>query len=179
MFVPLVCAQTKAPGLKQNKVLAREVSPASVVQEYCRLDFGGARLSSQNPNLDKIFALVTWPDEPGWDSAVVVKKYTVVRTVPGHLTSSVTVRYSVLGEMNGVEVVASPKHREFVTFVLSKTGKPWKIKRPVIPPHISVHAAISLLNDLLEIEKDPERRRQIRSGIAVLTRWQHGWDSSR
>ena len=107
------------------------------------------------------------------DSAAVVKNFKVVRKVPQRLTSSVTVRYSILSEMDSVSVAASPKHRELVTFVLSKTDNPWKIKRPIIPFHISVHAAISLLNDLLKIEKDPERRRQIRSGIAVLTRWEH------
>jgi hypothetical protein len=151
--------------------MAAEPSPVSVVRQYCRLDAEGARLSSDNPNVEQYFALVKWPDEPGWDGAVVVRNFAVTHSKPGQSRSAVTVRYFVLGDMDGATVTDSKHHTELVTFTLTKSGGTWKIDGPLIPPHISVHAAIASLQSLLRTERSSEQRRQLRAGIGVLKRW--------
>jgi hypothetical protein len=163
----------------QSRMASTEVSPTSVIQEYCRLDSEGARLSSQNPLSDKISAMVTWPIEPGWDTIVVVGNFEVVGSHSGPRKSSVTVRYTVLGNMFGAKVTASQQHKELVTFTLTKSKDGWRIVRPLIAPHVSVAAATSVLNSLLVDEKDPEQIKRLHAGIDVLTKWKHEAASSK
>ena len=160
-----VRGQTKGNGSTPG-----ERSPASVVREYCRLDLEGARLSSNNPDSEKYFALVAWPDEPGWDGAIVIRNFAVTRSSSGQALAEVTVKYSVLGTLSGAAVTASPRHEESVTFTLKRSGSTWKIERPLISPHISVNAAIATLRGVLNGEKDPERRKRLSDGIAALSR---------
>lgn len=148
-------------------------SPAAVVRQYCQLDMNGTRLSSQNPYVDRISALGTWPIEPGWDSAIVVKDFVIVRAHTGQRISSVVVRYTLLGQMTGSRVTPASQRVQVVKFFLERSGNAWKIKRPLIPPHVSVQAAVAALCDLLSGEKDPQRRKRLEQGLAVLRRWQH------
>lgn len=149
-----------------------ESSPSSVIREYCKLDLRGTRLSSNNPDIEKYFALVAWPNEPGWDDAVVVKSFAIARSRVWKSQSSVTAKYFVLGQITGATVVVSPQHTESVTFLLTRNGSTWKIEHPLIPPHISPHSAIVAFERLLKEEHDPARRRRLRAGIAVLARWE-------
>ncbi len=149
-------------------------SPAAVVRQYCELDMKGARLSSENPYMDRISALGTWQIEPGWDSVIVVKDFIIVREHTGQRTSSVAVRYRVLGQMTGANVTPARQHEELVTFVLERPGNTWKIERPLIPPHVSVQAEATALRDLLSSEKDSQRRKRLDQGLAVLSRWAGG-----
>jgi hypothetical protein len=66
--------------------------------------------------------------------------------------------------------MVSPQHEEKVTFDLIRSGDTWKIQRPLIPPHISVNAAIVALRSLLKDEKDPLQRKRLHAGITILTR---------
>jgi len=168
-IVLTLCFATRVQA-REDRSTPRKVSPASVVRDYCKLDFEGARLSSESSDFEKYFALVAWPDEPGWDGAVVIRNFRIVLSGSAQPVSKVTVRYVVLGNMSGARVTASPQHEEGVTFVLKRSGDTWKIEHPLIPPHISVHAAIVALSSLLKGEKDPEQRRRLRAGIAILTR---------
>jgi len=153
---------------------ANRTSPAEVVRQYCQFDMNGARLSSQSLYADKIDALVTWPVEPGWDSAVLVGGFIVVRAHPGQHISNVAVRYTVLGQMAASRVTAATHPGgDLVTFVLVKSGNEWKIKRPLIPPHVSIQAAASNLRSLLNGEKDPQRRNALEHALGVLNRLQH------
>lgn len=164
-FLALAASQTVAKSAMLDQ------SPTAVVREYCELDMKGARLSSQNPYVDKIFALVSWPDEPGWDSAIVVKKFAIVSARLGHQTPTVTVRYNVFGKMTGTHVAPLNKREEFVTFSLSRSGSGWKIERPLIPPHVSVEAATTALGDLLKDERNAERRKRIEAELTILRQW--------
>jgi hypothetical protein len=143
-------------------------SASDVVREYCHLDFEGTRLSSNNPDAAKYDGLVVWPNEPGWDGAVVVKDFAITRFWFERSQSFVTVQYFVLGNMADTEVTATRQHKELVTFVLTRSGDTWKIAHPLIPPHISVHASITALDSLLKNEKDPDRMKRLRAGIAAL-----------
>jgi hypothetical protein len=149
-------------------------SPAAVVRQYCELDMKGARLSSQNPYMDRISALGTWSIEPGWDSVIVVRNFVIVRVHSDHGTSSVEVRYTVLGQMTGASVTASRQHDELITFVMGKSENAWKIERPLIPPHVSVQAAAANLRDLISDENNPKNKERLDQGLAVLSRWVGG-----
>lgn len=146
-------------------------SPTSVIQEYCKLDFVGARLSSQTLDNQSITELGTWLEEPGWDSFVVIRNFEIVNSSMGKMKSSVTVRYFVLGKMFGAKIVASRQHEELVTYVLTKSGNAWRIQHPLIAPHVSVQAAKTALMSLLPDVKDPEERKGISAGVAVLSHW--------
>jgi hypothetical protein len=150
-----------------------------VVQKYCSFDLDGARLSSQNPQNEKIAALATWPVEPGWDTSVVVSSCQTIGTSLGPKRSNVTVRYIVLGNMFGARITPSQQHKELVRFVLTKSRNGWLIERPLIAPHVSVSAAISALNSLLADEKDPEQIKRLHAGIGVLTKWKNEAVSSK
>lgn len=96
-----------APRALLAKVLkpAKHLSPREVVQQYCNLDIAAARLSSQNPYNDAIFALVAWPDEPGWDSATIVSACKIQRVQTAQRRSKVTAQYTVLGKLSGLNEV--------------------------------------------------------------------------
>jgi hypothetical protein len=158
-------------GWAQSRIASNETPPASVVQEYCRLDFEGARLSSQNPDNERISELVTWHIEPGWDTSVVIRTFEIVSTSLGPRKSSVTVRYIVLGNMFGAKITPPRQHEELVTFVLTKSRNAWRIERPLIVPHASVPATISETNSLLIDEKDPEQIKRLKAAVDVLTKW--------
>ncbi len=145
-------------------------SPAAVVSEYCALDAKGARLSSQNPFLDTIFSLVTWPDEPGWDSVRVIRQFAILGSHSRPTSATVTVRYAVLGQLNDLAFSRSSTGHQVVTFLLVKSGNEWKIQRPMIEPHIFVEAARASLRSLLVDEKDAQRRGRIRETLFVLER---------
>jgi hypothetical protein len=149
-------------------------SPTAVVREYCQLDMEGGRLSGQNPYVNTMFSLVAWPDEPGWDSAIVVKRFAIVGSHAGQPGPTVTVRYTLLAKMTGANLSRSEKPYEVVTFVLAKSGGGWKIQRPMIPPHVSVEAAKAALRGLLTDEKNPRRRVRLRHALALLQRWDSG-----
>jgi hypothetical protein len=171
--IALLCCFAGSVGA-QSTISASDNSPVSIVRRYCNLDLDGARLSSQNPNNDAITKLATWPIEPGWDTTVVVNAFEIVSTSTGPKQSSVTVRYSVLGNMFGAKVAQSQKQKELVTFVLTKSPGGWLIQRPLIAPHVSVSAAIFALHSLLDDEKDAEQIKRLNAGIDLLTKWKNG-----
>ncbi len=176
--ITLVAAATClmiAPQALMAKVLdpAKHLSPREVVQQYCDLDMKGARLSSQNPYNDAIFALVAWPDEPGWDSATIVASCKVQRVQIGELKSEVSMQYTVLGTMSGPSVVRAVNHPEVVTFVLEKSQGEWKITRPMIRPHVSVDAAVGSLRWLLRNQPDSQDVNRLHKAIATLRCWAH------
>ena len=179
------CLQTLVMGLIAVLVpsvaaarLSNGTSSVDVVQQYCQSDMKGSRLSSLNPDIDKMTALETWPVEPGWGSATVIKDFEIVRAQAEQNTSSVEVRYSILGRMDGTRVTASRQHQELVTFTLKKFGDKWKIDRPMIPPHVSAQAAASALRALLGDEKNAQRKKQINQGLATLDHWEEHADSA-
>lgn len=177
--IALLLCFTSSIGEAESKTASNDASPVSVVQEYCGLDLKGARLSSQNPLNDKISALVTWPIEPGWDTIVVVRTFEVVSTILGPTKSSVTIRFSVIGNMFGTKIIASQQHKKLVTFVLTKSHDGWQIESPLIAPHVSVAAAISALNSLLIDEKNPEQIKHLHAGINVLAKWKREAESTK
>lgn len=146
----------------------KEFAIRSVVSEYCKLDLGGARLSSENIENAKISNLVVWPLEPGWDTVVLVRRCDIVSANIFATKPSVTVKYTLIGSLFGEDITPSKNHEEFVTFFLRRSHGLWRIERPMIAPHVSISAAISELKSFLIDEKDPERIKRINSTINSL-----------
>lgn len=108
--------------------------PQSIAAEYCRLDFQGARLSSRT--YAEINRLVSWEEEPGWDSVFITDKYEITGYAVYGDEAEVTVEYTLKGSISGQDFTAYEK-TETVIFRLGLTGGVWKITEPLIPPHCS------------------------------------------
>ena len=141
--------------------------PAQVIGEYCHLDMQGARLSSNNPYTDRIFSLVEWEDEPGWDGAEIVKGCRIVSAAVGDQKATVTMEYQVLGSSDEYTIHPN-KHLEKVTFNLIKSKARWRILKPVIAPHVAPSSLIANFQDLLKKQNDLEIRNQCERAIAEL-----------
>jgi hypothetical protein len=141
-------------------------SPDRVVDEYCRLDLNGARVGG-GLAVHRIFKLVTWEVEPGWDTITVVRSYRLIDSRKTKTGAEVRVEYQVLGEIpaNTLELKAGS---EIITFVLRRSGTAWKIEKPVFQPHLSIEAAIAAERQALTANHDPELKRQIESNIKQL-----------
>lgn len=142
------------------------------MEEYCRLDRNGARLSSDTADSERIAKLATWPIEPGWDSLVAIRAFELVSVTQKPKYSIVVVRYTVLGSMFGATVTPARKRTELVRFVLVPAFHGWQIQRPMIPPHVSVSTALSAMEKIGGEEKDSDQIRRLHAGIEVLKRWQ-------
>ena len=123
-------------------------TPRGVVTEFCRLDANGARLSTAAYR--KINPLVAWPEEPGWDTAVVIGGYeTSKASFDGDgERATVVVSYEVLGVLSGerwypLERIEPDSifHRFIarqVTYTVEQNGNSWRLVGPVVHPHVDL-----------------------------------------
>jgi len=132
--------------------------PADVVKEYCRLDSQGARLSSAN--WPRVAPLVSWEEEPGWETATIISRYRIQSTTvrPDH--AIVIVVFRIIGQLEDDKPFASKRKYETLAFRLERAGDSWKIVRPVAPPHVSARAMMEHLRGLIEREKAGSERRE-------------------
>ena len=152
-----------------NKTQAdgKSLSPEAVVETFCQLDAGGQRIKSGG--WVKIRPLVAWPDEPGWDNAIIISHYSIAKANTVDNKSIVTVKYFVLGSTDTIEYVKSSKV-ETIKFELSLKNNRWKIIRPQIPPHVNKKAIIEHLLEIQSAEK--ERKDQLEMLIEQIKRSQ-------
>jgi hypothetical protein len=148
-------------------------SPTKVITRYCDLDFAGARIVSNS--YDKIEHLTLWPHpaEPAWDVATVVSHSKVISTTLTGKRATVTVRYTVLGELEGGQFKQDNK-KETVQFtlelgqqewswkngtdpVLIESALGWRIVDPLIQPHVSARSAVNAMRLLLKTPDKSER----------------------
>jgi len=144
------------------------------------MDFDGARTRSDT--FSRVNHLVLWPTEPGWDTVTVVKDFRIVSSRKSGKTATVIVEFDTLGEMAGWEFEARSK-KDRVEFTLElgdrewewKDDEPklipgklqWRIKRPIIQPHISLPFSIEHVKFLARTQNDPKH--QLDSILARLT----------
>ncbi|PYU35098.1 MAG: hypothetical protein DMG28_03845 [Acidobacteria bacterium] len=140
-----------APGEGQR------LRPKDVVKEYCRLDFEGARLSSDTRS--QVASLIAWEEERGWDQAVIVSKYRVTNVVVRGNHATARVEFKVLGRLEGDEPFVLGRRVEAVHFGLERTEDVWKIENPIIAPHVSVHSMIQHVRGRIEHEKEGSEHR--------------------
>jgi len=133
-------------------------SPKAVVDRYCSLDFRGARLSSEG--FPSIGSLYTWEVEPGWDEAVVVKRFFIKSYKIEGQRAAVRVQYLRLGTLGETfEPFETSKQSEDITFNLIKQKGSWQITSPVIPPHVSPEAAIDNIEEIIQNEGEQSRQK--------------------
>jgi len=137
-----VCLIVAALSLLQYGVIsAAHRSPQETVREYFSKDLEGARLSAETYKA-WIAPLITWKDEPGWDTVFVTKKVYISKTK--QIESSrvaIEVRYENVGIISGgggwdadfLEI----RFTEVVEFILVRQGVEWRIQGPVFYPHVS------------------------------------------
>ena len=94
----------------------------AVVEKFCHLDAQGKRLSSDYN--DEFKNLTTWEDEPGWDTVVLIRGYTITQEIYQGNRARVTVFYQL-----------KSKPPEKVVYRLRLINGVWKIDTPQTEPH--------------------------------------------
>lgn len=129
-------------------------TPAEVVEEYCHVDLNGARVSSDNPYVDKYFSLVSWQNEAGFGEMDITRECRVLSASVHGRSAEVTMEYENIGTIDEYTVhKATTKER--IVFRLANSSGKWIIDHPMIPPHVTASALISNFQNLLSREKDP------------------------
>ncbi|MFC1477536.1 hypothetical protein ACFL6L_03610 [candidate division KSB1 bacterium] len=140
-----VCSATSAQNIP---------SPKDIVIEYCRLDSGGARISSAGDK--SIRQLYSWKFEPGWDSVIIISGFTVKEVYVRDDSAAIRVDYDVLGILGGHDWIPADTDDKIyaplmekgktVNFRLIKTNNVWKINSPVVHPHVSIGSMLKHLD---------------------------------
>jgi hypothetical protein len=141
-------------------------TPAEVVQQYCTLDLSGARVGGRL-GTPRIFKLVTWKTEPGWDTFTVVRGYRLVDTRKTASGTEVRVEYQALGQISA-NTLDRKAGIETVTFVLETFGGAWKIAKPVFQPHLSVEGAIAAQRQALGVVDSESDKKQVEATLRQL-----------
>jgi hypothetical protein len=118
-------------------------SPENIVEFYCQHDFEGARLSGKT--WGKIAQLITWQDEPGWDTITVISSFVIIDSKQGENEADVIVEYGPSTNIQPgeqYEIMTDPKR---VHFQLKNINGIWKISGPMIMPHVSEEIVIKRL----------------------------------
>ena len=139
LWISVFVAVTTRDASSSARPLAQLPGTASqLLQAYCALDFGGARLSSTT--FEKVYPLITWEDEPGWDAIKLVDGFTLGAPRASGNRIEIPVIYEVVGTADGAQVTRFGTRLETVKFELEPAGGTWKITGPIIPPHVSLAA---------------------------------------
>jgi hypothetical protein len=138
-------------------------SPEEIVLRYCLMDAKGKRLSSDS--WDNIRPLITWGDEPGWDTAIVLFNFRIVSTKIDGKKATVVVQYHNLGTTDTVDFKPLDKD-EIIEFELVSDNGIWRINGPVNVPHVLPGAAIKHLQNLEAAEA--ARKSQLESVIKKI-----------
>ena len=140
-------------------------TPEEVVALFCDMDFTGKRLSGLT--WSEILPYITWPDEPGWDTVLVVSKYKLSDVTRSANTADITVEYHVVGKY-GTKLLQMDEI-EKVPFKVIKTENGWKIQSPdSMLPHVSPMTLLSNLEGRLKEEQDSSISNRLRQEIAIL-----------
>lgn len=102
-----------------------------VVEKFCKLDFEGARLSTDayTPMLE----LISYPVEPGWDRVIGITGYTITSISVKGNDAEADVHYSIPGIENRPDL----KEYEIENIKLQKIDGRWKITRYIQLPRPS------------------------------------------
>ena len=140
-------------------------SAKAVVEEYCELDYNGARIGG-HPELNRRYSsLVSWEAEPGWDTVFIISSYHVGEPIKRGIFALVEVQYNVVGRSDQEEVTKGSAFQEKVEYRLARDGNIWKIDLGLVPPHVSLTEVILHLEKLLADESDSYRKQELHHKI--------------
>jgi hypothetical protein len=128
-------------------------TPARVVRLYCDFDLNTGRISTEN--FEKLPSIVTWEEEPGWDTVVVVSGYKILSSKQTLDHAVVTVQWAVLGYAEA-ENVSREKKSEVIVYQLKLLKGLWKIDSPIVPPHVSLPTLRTFV--LKHFQSEPKRQ---------------------
>jgi hypothetical protein len=124
------------------------------VEKYCDLDLNGARISGINyAEMRKLMAWTEDQDEPGWDCFRIVADYKILNEKVKGPSAKVIVEYNVLAHFCSNYELDRNKYREEISVDLVKKNNTWKIKKYILYPRISIEAALTYLNNKVNILK--------------------------
>jgi hypothetical protein len=139
-------------------------TPADVVRMYCEFDLKTGRISTAN--FAKLPPLVTWEEEPGWDTVTIVSGFRILSSKLFDRRATVSVRWDVLGHSEA-ENVTKDRKSEVVEYQLKQINGLWKIDEPVIPPHILLSTARAFV--LSQFQNEPKRQASWLHSLDTLT----------
>jgi len=154
-YLLTICSWQQLNALEHNQKSAS--GPDKAVAAYCKADYEGATLSTENYRRSGIAALLWKVEEigPAWDYAILVEGYRIASVSIKGGQSEVTVEYAVVGEWAGD--VKIKKRTERHVFQVKQVQGSWKLLDPVdLPPHISVPTAIRHIEMLMRTQEEPE-----------------------
>lgn len=162
----LTCLELNIVRMSKPKIYSNTLkTPEEIVALFCDMDFTGKRLSSLT--WSEILPYITWPDEPGWDTVLVVSKYKLSDMKQTNNTANITVEYNVVGKY-GTELLQM-EQIEKVPFKVIKTENGWKIESPdSMLPHVSPMTLIANLEGRLKEEQDASVSKRLREEIGIL-----------
>jgi hypothetical protein len=108
-------------------------TPKEVVAAFCKLDFEGNRLSSEK--YKNIKSLVSYPDEPGWDTVIGIHGYEIKKEKIENASAEITVEYEIDRQWPN-----NPSNKEKYkteTFHLKQENSKWKITKYIMFPRVS------------------------------------------
>jgi hypothetical protein len=146
-----------------------KLSPEEVVKLYCDLDYNGGRSGQESDVIHcKMWFLVNWFEEPGWDTGVIIDGYEIKDKSIKTTTATISVVYRVIGIFSGDEILMLGPFYQLVNFQLIKSNKGWKINQPIISPHISRESEIKIQEYWLSITKDEKEKEKRKTNIETL-----------
>ena len=111
----------------QREAQDKPVLVRGLVSQYCRLDYGGARLNAGD--WTKLQPVVAWPKNPDYPLINVVSRYEVEQNVTSeHGRYLVTVHYHLLGRFNlGEGYTREVTNLEDVQFAVEEVNGEFKV----------------------------------------------------
>jgi hypothetical protein len=128
-------------------------TPKEVVRLYCDFDLKTGRISTAN--FAKLPPLVSWEEEPGWDTVTIVSSFKIHSAKQSQDSAIDTVKWDVFGHAEAENVTKDQKS-EVIDYQLKLTKGFWKIDGPVIPPHVSLSTLRAFV--LSQVQREPERQ---------------------
>lgn len=152
----LLCCILLSPSCATARLTHDERDALKTLNRYLSLDRTGARLDQKR--YGDMMVLVTWPEEPGWDSFVVISGSTIGRPQLTNGKIASRVRYTVEGIMEGdtfhpirtldAEMASRFAIGQPAEFVLTRDSGGWKIESPQLPPHVGFDATRAFVQEI-------------------------------
>jgi hypothetical protein len=153
-----------------------KLSPEEVVKLYCDLDCNGGRSGQESDVIHcKIWLLVNWFEEPGWDQTWIIDGYEIYNKNIKRDRGTISVVYRVIGICSGNEFYPFCFY-QLINFKLVKTEKGWKITDPIIPPHQLKTTFIKYLTKEISLTTDKKRKEELQvliDRIKDARFWEH------
>jgi hypothetical protein len=120
---------------------ATAIDPLGLVRQYVKRDAEGERLGP-SPWFGPV---VTWPDDPGYDSLTVIRSYKVETPKDiGGSPVTILVKYDAIGWIASSGFIPQENLEAFDFVVVRTEDAGWQIDQPQIDQHVLFEVAAGL-----------------------------------